>query len=193
MASLSGAKSRDRGSASFSHGIPCYLAGLQMRVLFGQSLCPLLPPCGQCFIDGQTSEPSKRIKVMIIIRLTMVVNYLIRDPRVFSATVGLFLCPWSQGVSLEQPPLIQSLWGQPSLSPLWENIVWIHSVRSGEKMISKLGEARRCSCDSKGEQGLEPRPPHPAIMTLRKFPDGPVVSSWHICCCCPGFNPWSGN
>ena len=90
-----------------------------------------------CLIDGQTSEPSQRIKAVIILRSMMVVNYLIRDPRVFSATGGLFLCPWSQGVSLEQPPLIQNLWEQPSLSPLWENVVWIHGVRSGAKMISK--------------------------------------------------------
>ena len=87
--------------------------GFLFRALF----CPLVV---NCFIDGQTSEPNQRIKVMIIIRLMMVVNYLIRDSRVFSATVGLFLCPWSQGVSLEQSPLIQSLSGQPSLSPLWE-------------------------------------------------------------------------
>ena len=75
--------------------------------------------------------------MMIIIRLMMVVNYLIHDPRVFSDRGGLFLCPWPQRVSLKQSPLIQSLWGQPSLSPLWENVVWIHSVRSGEKMILK--------------------------------------------------------
>lgn len=124
-----------------------------------------------CLIDGQTSEPSQRIKAVIILRSMMVVNYLIRDPRVFSATGGLFLCPWSQGVSLEQPPLIQSLGAAQSESFVGKCCLDPRCKEWGKDDL-KMRAGKEEPLRQQGRTRVEPRPPHPAIKTLRKSPDG---------------------